>query len=159
MGLVQDYMTFLSNRYPDILASLWQHLSIVALAVLLGCVVAMSTAIVLTRMKAGIINSVVFTIANIFQTVPTIALLAIFIPILGIGMTPAVIALFLYSLLPLLRNTYSGIMEVDEGVVESAKGMGYSSMQRLWKIELPLAFPYILSGVRLTTVYIISGQP
>ena len=156
MGLVQDYMTFLSNRYPDILASLWQHLSIVALAVLLGCVVAMSTAIVLTRMKAGIINSVVFTIANIFQTVPTIALLAIFIPILGIGMTPAVIALFLYSLLPLLRNTYSGIMEVDEGVVESAKGMGYSSMQRLWKIELPLAFPYILSGVRLTTVYIIS---
>ncbi|TSB47081.1 ABC transporter permease [Alkalicoccobacillus porphyridii] len=156
MTVIQDYGAFLANRYGDILASLWQHLSIVALAVLLGCLVAISIAILLTRMKEGVLNSVVFTLANIFQTVPTIALLAIFIPILGIGMTPAVIALFLYSLLPLLRNTYSGIKEVDEGVVESAIGMGYSSMQRLWKIELPLAFPYILSGIRLTTVYIIS---
>jgi osmoprotectant transport system permease protein len=93
---------------------------------------------------------------NVFQTVPTIALLAMLIPFMGIGMKPAIFALFLYSLLPLLRNTYSGIREVDGSIVEAARGMGFGTFQRLFKIELPLAFPYILSGIRLTTVYIIS---
>lgn len=156
MKVIQDYFAFLQERYPDILARSGEHLTIVGLAVLFGCLVAITTGILLTRVKEGPLNSFVFGLVNVFQTVPTIALLAMLIPLMGIGMQPAIFALFLYSLLPLLRNTYSGIKEVDGSVVEAARGMGFGTFQRLFKIELPLAFPYILSGIRLTTVYIIS---
>ncbi|MFY0758188.1 ABC transporter permease [Metabacillus dongyingensis] len=156
MKLIQDYFSFLQERYPDILARSGEHLTIVGLAVLFGCLVAITTGILLTRVKEGPLNSFVFGLVNVFQTVPTIALLAMLIPLMGIGMKPAIFALFLYSLLPLLRNTYSGIREVDGSIVEAARGMGFGTFQRLFKIELPLAFPYILSGIRLTTVYIIS---
>jgi osmoprotectant transport system permease protein len=156
MKLIQDYFSFLQERYPDILARSGEHLTIVGLAVLFGCIVAITTGILLTRVKEGPLNSFVFGLVNVFQTVPTIALLAMLIPLMGIGMKPAIFALFLYSLLPLLRNTYSGIREVDGSIVEAARGMGFGTFQRLFKIELPLAFPYILSGIRLTTVYIIS---
>jgi osmoprotectant transport system permease protein len=156
MKLIQDYFSFLQERYPDILARSGEHLTIVGLAVLFGCIVAITTGILLTRVKDGPLNSFVFGLVNVFQTVPTIALLAMLIPLMGIGMKPAIFALFLYSLLPLLRNTYSGIREVDGSIVEAARGMGFGTFQRLFKIELPLAFPYILSGIRLTTVYIIS---
>lgn len=156
MTLIQDYFDFLQLRLPDILARSGEHLLIVAVAVTLGCLVAITTGILLTRIKEGTLTSFVFGIVNVFQTIPTIALLAMLIPLLGIGLTPAIFALFLYSLLPLLRNTYAGIKEVDAGIVESARGIGYSPMMRLWKIEMPLAFPFILSGIRLTTVYIIS---
>ncbi|WP_191565455.1 ABC transporter permease [Metabacillus idriensis] len=156
MKVIQDYFAFLQERYPDILARSGEHLTIVGLAVLFGCIVAITTGILLTRVKEGPLNSFVFGLVNVFQTVPTIALLAMLIPLMGIGMKPAIFALFLYSLLPLLRNTYSGIKEVDGSIVEAARGMGFGTFQRLFKIELPLAFPYILSGIRLTTVYIIS---
>ncbi|MGG4491132.1 ABC transporter permease [Metabacillus idriensis] len=156
MKLIQDYFSFLQERYPDILARSGEHLTIVGLAVLFGCLVAITTGILLTRVKEGPLNSFVFGLVNVFQTIPTIALLAMLIPLMGIGMKPAIFALFLYSLLPLLRNTYSGIREVDGSIVEAARGMGFGTFQRLFKIELPLAFPYILSGIRLTTVYIIS---
>lgn len=156
MKLIQDYFSFLQERYPDILARSGEHLTIVGLAVLFGCIVAITTGILLTRVKEGPLNGFVFGLVNVFQTVPTIALLAMLIPLMGIGMKPAIFALFLYSLLPLLRNTYSGIREVDGSIVEAARGMGFGTFQRLFKIELPLAFPYILSGIRLTTVYIIS---
>lgn len=156
MKVIQDYFAFIQERYPDILARSGEHLTIVGLAVLFGCIVAITTGILLTRVKEGPLNSFVFGLVNVFQTVPTIALLAMLIPLMGIGMKPAIFALFLYSLLPLLRNTYSGIKEVDGSIVEAARGMGFGTFQRLFKIELPLAFPYILSGIRLTTVYIIS---
>ncbi|MFY4775633.1 ABC transporter permease [Metabacillus sp. RGM 3146] len=156
MKVIQEYFAFLAARYPDVLARMGEHLSIVAQAMVFGCLTAITIGIILTRFKEGPVNHLVFGIVNIFQTIPTVALLAMFIPLFGIGVTPAIIALYLYSLLPLLRNTYSGIKEVDKSVVEAARGMGYSSFQSLWKIELPLAFPYILSGIRLTAVYIVS---
>src|SRR5699024_4747509 len=93
----------------------------------------------------------------IFQTVPSLAMLAIFIPFIGIGLKPAIIALFLYSLLHILRNTYAAFKSVEEGIVESAKGKGYSSLQRLLQSELLVAIQYIMSGIRLITVYIINS--
>lgn len=156
MGWISDYILFLQERYTDILILLGEHLYIALFSVILGCLFAIPLGILLTKLKRGVVTSAAFTVANIFQTIPTIALLAIMIPFLGIGMKPAIFALFLYSLLPLLRNTYSGIKSVDPGVIESAKGMGLNAGQRLLQIELPLAFPYIMSGLRLTTVYIIS---
>lgn len=150
------YISVFTARSSDLLEALLRHILIVGVAVGLGCIVAIPLGIFLSRTSIQWIHSIVFTITNIFQTIPSLALLAMFIPLLGIGLVPAIAALFLYSLLPILRNTYAGFESIDPGIVESARGMGYGSLQRLFQIELPLVVPYIMSGVRLTTVYIIS---
>lgn len=95
-------------------------------------------------------------VVGVFQTIPSLALLSIMITLFGIGKIPAVIALFLYSLLPILRNTYVGIKSVDATYLDAAKGMGMSQMQRLLQIELPLAMGVIMAGIRVPTVYVIS---
>jgi osmoprotectant transport system permease protein len=91
-------------------------------------------------------------IAGVLQTVPSIALLGFLIPFLGIGAKPAILALFLYALLPILRNTYTGILSVDAAVKEAALGMGMTPRQVLLKVELPLAMPVIFAGIRTATV-------
>jgi osmoprotectant transport system permease protein len=153
---LQEYVEFLMDRYPDLLMASEEHLVISGVSVLLGCLAAIPIGILLSGTRSHWLKSAVFGTANVFQTIPSLALLAILIPILGIGIRPAVFALFLYSLLPILRNTYAGFQSVDPSLVEAARGMGYSSLQRLWQIQLPLAFPYIMSGIRITTVYVIS---
>ncbi|MGM7721490.1 ABC transporter permease [Metabacillus sp. Hm71] len=153
---MNEYLFVFVERWSDLMKALTEHLGLTAGAVLLGCIVAIPLGIYLTKTKVQWIRSLSFTITNIFQTIPSLALLAILIPLIGIGTLPAIIALFLYSLMPILRNTYSGFQSIDPEIMEAAKGMGYSARQRLLKIELPLAIPYIMSGIRLTTVYIIS---
>jgi osmoprotectant transport system permease protein len=153
---MQDYLDFLLDRYPDVLRAAQEHLTISGIAVLLGCLVAIPVGMLLSGNRPAWVKSTVFGIANIFQTIPSLALLAVLIPLLGIGLRPAVFALFLYSLLPILRNTYAGFQSVDPAMLEAARGMGYSTWQRIWHIQLPLAFPYIMSGIRVTTVYVIS---
>ncbi|WP_440896030.1 ABC transporter permease [Amphibacillus sp. Q70] len=156
MSFFTDYMDFWSIRYESILIYLLEHLAIAFISVSLAIILTLPLAIWMTRLKSERIKNVIFNIANFFQTIPTIAMFALLIPILGIGFPPAVVALFLYALLPLLRNTYAGIQSIDQGIVEAAKGMGYNKFQRLIKVELPIALPYIMSGIRTTTVYIIS---
>ncbi|MGG4048342.1 MULTISPECIES: ABC transporter permease [Paenibacillus] len=153
---MSEFWSFITERYPDILVALRQHLTISFSAVILGTIVAVPIGILLVYNRVGWINSAVFFIANLFQTIPSLALLAILIPLLGIGVKPAILALLLYSLMPILRNTYDGFQSVDKGVLNSAKGMGYSAAQTILKIQLPLSLPYIMSGIRITTVYIIS---
>ncbi|WP_145948575.1 ABC transporter permease [Paenibacillus sp. Y412MC10] len=153
---MNEFWSFITERYPDILLALRQHLTISFSAVILGTIVAVPVGILLVYNRVGWINSAVFFIANLFQTIPSLALLAILIPLLGIGVKPAILALLLYSLMPILRNTYDGFQSVDKGVLNSAKGMGYSAAQTILKIQLPLSLPYIMSGIRITTVYIIS---
>src|SRR5699024_3616351 len=145
-----------SEKYPSILEYMWEHVIISFTVIIIAVLFTVPLAIIMTKLKSGKIKAVIFNIANIFQTIPTIALLAIMIPILGIGFNPAIVALFLYPLLPLLRNTYAGMQSVDPEIIEAAKGMGFSTMQRLFKIELPVALPYVMSGIRVTSVYIIS---
>lgn len=156
MATISEYIQFVQDRFNDIMQALIDHIIISGAAVLLGSLVAIPVGIWLTRMRDNWFKSLVFIVANIFQTIPSLALLAMLIPLLGIGIQPAIFALFLYSLMPILRNTYAGFQSVDPEVIESAKGMGYNPRQRLLQVELPLAFPYIISGIRLTTVYIIS---
>ena len=150
------FWSFITERYPDILKALQEHLVLSSSAVLLGTIVAVPLGILVVYSRIGWINRFVFFIANLFQTVPSLALLAILIPLLGIGMKPAIMALFLYSLMPILRNTYDGFQSVDKNLLHSAKGMGYSTAQTILKVQLPLSLPYIMSGIRITTVYIIS---
>lgn len=150
------FITFLQERMGDILVALQEHLTITGISVLLGTIVSIPLGILLVYNRFKWLNSVVFFLANLLQTIPSLALLAILIPLLGIGVKPTIMALFLYSIMPILRNTYDGFQSVDSSVLESARGMGYSTMQRILQIQLPLALPYIMSGIRITTVYIIS---
>lgn len=156
MKIITDYIMFWQEKYSSILSYTYEHLVISFVVIVLSVLITVPLAIYMTKMKSERVKNFIFNIANILQTIPTIALLAIMIPILGIGFKPAVAALFLYALLPLLRNTYAGVESIDPSIVESAKGMGFNTFQRIFKIELPVALPYIMSGIRITTVYIIS---
>jgi osmoprotectant transport system permease protein len=151
-----EYLKIFVTRGNDLWRAMLEHLLISGSALNLGIIVSVPLGIYLVKTKQTWLRSVAFTITNIFQTIPSLALLAILIPLIGIGKFPAIVALFLYSLLPILRNTYSGFESIDASIIEAAKGMGYDSRQRLFKIELPLAIPYLMSGIRLTTIYIIS---
>ena len=96
------------------------------------------------------------TIAGVLQTIPTLAVLALMIPLFGVGKTPAIIALFLYVLLPILNNTIIGIQNIDSNLREAGRSMGMTNFQLMKDVELPLALPLILSGIRLSSVYVIS---
>ncbi|MGO3779788.1 MAG: ABC transporter permease [Enterococcus viikkiensis] len=147
-------MNFWTEYGNEILWKFWEHFYLSFTAILLGILVAVPLGAVLTRVKRG--SETVIKVVGVFQTIPSLALLSIMIPFFGIGKVPAVIALFLYSLLPILRNTYVGIKSVDSTYLDAAKGMGMSEFQRLLQIELPLAMGVIMVGIRVSTVYVIS---
>jgi len=147
--------------WPDIVAhlplvgqDLLQHVEIVLISVILGCLVAIPVGIWLTRHTRA--AEVVITITGLIQTVPSLALLALVLPILGVGLVPSITALALYALLPILRNTYVGVRGVPAATVDCAHAMGMSPLQALMRVELPMAVPVIVAGVRLSTVYLIS---
>lgn len=150
------YISVFYERLPDLLNKLYEHIALTSISVFLGCLVAIPVGIFLVKTSIEWIKSLTFTIINIFQTIPSLALLAMLAPLLGFGIKSAIMALFLYSLMPILKNTYAGFDSIDEQIIQSADGMGFSPLQRLVQIEFPLALPYIMSGIRLTTVYIIS---
>lgn len=138
----------------EIFLKLWEHLYISFSAIILGVIVAIPLGALLTRLKKG--AETIINVVGFLQTIPSLALLSLMIPIFGIGKGSAIAALFLYSLLPIVRNTYVGIQGVDPTYLDAAKGMGMSKWHRLLKVELPLSFGVILSGVKQSAVYVIS---
>lgn len=156
IDMFNDYILFWQDKYEAILEYTVQHVVLSFVALITAVLFSVPLAIYMTKIHSNKIKGIIFNIANVFQTIPTIAMFALMVPFLGIGFKPAIVALFLYALLPLLRNTYTGMNSVDPTIVEAAKGMGFTPLQRVLKVELPLAFPYIMSGIRMTTVYIIS---
>lgn len=147
-------MTFLEQNGSQLVTLIWEHLSISLISLALGIIVAVPLGVVLTRFPK--VADFVIGITSIFQTIPTLALLALMIPIIGIGRVPAIVALFIYSLLPILRNTYIGMNDVSPTAKDAAKGMGMTNMQSIIKVELPLAMPVIMAGIRLSAVYVIA---
>ena len=141
-------------RYHDrILKLTWQHITISAIALGITLVVCVPLGIYLTKKEK--LTALVIGVANVFQTIPSLALLGFLIFIFGIGNDNAICALFLYAMLPVLQNTYTGIRSVPQSFVQAARGMGMTEMQILVKVQLPLALPVILAGVRVATVWII----
>ncbi|GAX02242.1 ABC transporter permease [Secundilactobacillus hailunensis] len=147
-------MHFLSVYGLSLLGKTWQHIYISGISLGLGTIVAVPLGIALTRTKRT--ASIVISIASMLQTIPALALLAFMIPLFGIGAKPAIIALFIYSLLPILRNTYIGMNDVDPTLKDAAKGMGMTGWQSIIKVEVPLAAPVIMSGIRLSATYVIA---
>jgi len=148
----QGFLTLFRSRWSQTLELTWQHLQLTLLAVLIAIVVSVPLAILCTRVP--VLSMPVLGCAGVIQTIPSLALLAFMIPIpgLGLGWRSAVVALFLYAVLPIVRNTYTGICEVDPDLVEAAKGMGLTNGQILRLVQLPIATRTIMAGIRTSTV-------
>ena len=145
-----DFFDLIAARSGEIVARTAEHLWLTGLSVFLAIIVGVSLGIVLSRRER--LATPVLGFANVVQTIPSIALLGVMIPLVGIGATPAIIALFLYALLPIIRNTTTGIADVDPAVREAGRGLGMTDNQLLRRVELPLALPVIFAGVRTATV-------
>ncbi len=134
----------------QILRNTARHLKLTGMALLLACALALPLAIYLSQRPRAAAWAVY--IAGLLQTIPSLALLAILVPVLGLGQVPAVLALFLYSLLPIIRNTLAGIQSIDPLLRNVAEGMGLTTAQRLRHVEIPLALPMILAGVKTAAI-------
>ncbi|MGK0575621.1 ABC transporter permease [Macrococcus capreoli] len=145
---------FLKHNQAELFTKTIEHISISLLSLLAAVLVAVPVGILLT--KSDRLAKIVLSITSVLQTVPSLAILAMMIPFFGIGTVPAVIALFLYVLLPILNNTYLGIQSVKKDAKEAGRAMGMTQNQILRMVELPLAVPVIMSGIRLSAVYAIS---
>lgn len=141
------------DRSDDIIAGSIQHIELTAISLALAILIAIPVGVILTRKQRW--AEPIIGIAAIFQTIPSLALLGFMIPLFGIGFTPAVIALTIYGLLPILRNTYTGILGVNPASTEAGIGMGMTSLQVLFMVELPLALSVIMAGIRTATVLLI----
>ena len=142
-----------SDRKGQLLSTILEHIQLSFIALLIAALIGVPLGILLTKTKR--LSEIVMNIAAVLQTIPSLALLGLMIPLFGIGKVPAVIALVVYALLPILRNTYTGIAEVDQSLVEAAKGIGMKPWRRLRKVELPMAMPVIMAGIRTAMVLII----
>jgi osmoprotectant transport system permease protein len=141
------------ERKDDIWIAFQEHVLLSGIAMLIAILIAVPLGILLTRYKK--LAEPIIGVAAIIQTIPSLALLGFMLPIFGIGKVPAIIALTLYALLPILRNTYTGILGVDPALVDAGRGMGMTSRQILFMVELPLTLPIIMAGVRTATVLTI----
>ena len=150
---MSDFARFFWIRRDEILALTGEHLLLVLVSTSLAVAVGVPLGIALTRRPR--LARPVLGFANVVQTIPSLALFGFLIPLPlvgGIGARTAIAALVVYALLPILRNTYTGILSVDPAVVEAATGLGMTPGQRLRKVELPLSLPVLLAGVRIATV-------
>ncbi len=150
MNREQNLWQFIVEQHEKLLSQIVQHLGLTFLSLLLAILVGVPLGILISRRKK--FASAVLGIAGILQTVPSIALLGFMIPLFGIGATPAIVALLIYALLPIIRNTYTGITGVSKTVVEAATALGMNSRQRFFKVELPLGLPVIIAGIRTAAV-------
>jgi osmoprotectant transport system permease protein len=149
-SLWAQIMYQLEMRWPDLVQALLQHIQLVLISMLIAILIGVPLGILITRVK--LLEGPVLGAAGIMQTIPSLALLGFMIPLFGIGIKTAVAALFLYSLLPIIRNTFTGIKDVDKSTVEAAKGMGMTDFQILFRVQLPLALSVMMAGIRTATV-------
>jgi osmoprotectant transport system permease protein len=144
-----NFWEYLGTRYQQLLVDAYQHASAVFQCMVVATVLGVLIGVLTYRTEwAG--NLAITTTASIL-TVPSLALLGLLVPVVGLGVAPTVIALTLYGLLPVVRNAVVGLRGVDPALVEAAKGMGMSRFAQLLRVELPLAWPPILTGVRVST--------
>ena len=146
-------MIWTPKHIPEILTALWQHLALCLSSVGIGCIIALILGIVCARRPK--LYAFVLTVTGLIFVIPSLALFTLLIPFLGLGMKPAIVGLSSYTLLILLRNVVTGLRGVPSEVLDAADGMGYSAWQRLVRIELPLALPLIVAGIRIAVVTVI----
>lgn len=150
-----SFLTYLQFTWRDIVQLAIDHVVVVVISVVIATIVGVALGVATYRTERP--RELVLAVTGTFLTIPSLALFGLFlgVPGLGLGSRSVVVALVLYGLLPIVRNTIVGLREVDPAVVESAQGMGMGRAQRLLRIELPLAWPVIVTGVRVSTLILI----
>lgn len=147
------FTEYLTRNYDNLLELGVEHLNLVLISMGIALVVGLPLGIVAHR--NGFLRNPILSTAGFFLTLPSLALFSIFIPVFGIGAPPAIAALSLYALLPIVSNTATGLASVSPAVVKASQGMGMTGAQRLLRVELPLAWPVILTGIRVSTQVVV----
>lgn len=145
-----EFFNYVTGNYTQIFDLLWQHIYLTVFSVFVASAVGVPLGILISRVDP--LAKPVIGFANVMQAIPSLALLGFLIPFLGIGSTPAIVMVVLYSLLPIVKNTYTGLTNIDKNILEAAKGIGLTSGQMMRKVQLPLAFPIIMAGIRISAV-------
>lgn len=148
-----SFHEYLRSRWEHLLDLGIEHAILVAEAIAIATIIGVGLGLLTYRTERP--RELVLAVTGIFLTIPSIALFGLFIPIFGLGTTPVIVALVMYALLPIVRNTIVGLRAVDPAVVESAEGMGMGRVHRLLRVELPLAWPVIITGMRVSTIIIV----
>jgi osmoprotectant transport system permease protein len=149
VGTVGIYRIF---AYGELLYSAWAHVKMVFIAVLIASAIGVPLGILATRPGLEKLAVPIIGLGSIGQTIPSLAVIAIMAPLLGFGFQSAIVALVIYGLLPIVRNSYTSIKTIDPAIIEAARGMGMTRLQIARTIELPLARPVIMTGIRISTV-------
>ncbi|GAB4085534.1 ABC transporter permease [Myceligenerans cantabricum] len=150
MDGLKSWWEYVVKHGDDVLEATLEHAQMTVTVVVLATVFSVALGIYVQSRPTQ--KAIALAVSGIFLTIPALALFALFIPLVGPGDSPAMMALFLYAILPILRNTVTGLDEVSPAVVESARGMGMSPAQQLLRVRLPLAWPLIMTGVRISTL-------
>ena len=153
MILAASFWEYLGDQKDKLFELSVEHLKVVLISVAIAVVVGVGLGLLTYRTDRP--RVIVLAVTGTFLTIPSFALFGLLISPLGLGTTPAVVALVMYALLPIVRNTITGLREVDPAIVESAQGMGMGRWRRLRRVELPLAWPVIITGVRVSTQILV----
>jgi osmoprotectant transport system permease protein len=148
-----DFLDYLVTNWSHVYGLTVEHAVAVAISLAIAVVIGVTTGILIYRRER--LSNFVLAVTSAFMTIPSLALFGLFIPIFGLGLQPMVVGLVLYAQLPIVRNTVTGLRSVDPAVIESAQGMGMNARQRLLRIELPLAWPVIIAGVRVSAMIVL----
>src|SRR5690625_1142184 len=154
MEVLLGFLDYLLKSWVSLMEMTYQHILMVLLGIALALIVGIPLGILCTRNKR--METIILSLANIIQVIPSLAMLAVLMLVFGLGFKTVVIGLFLYSLLPIIRNTFVGLKEVNKSSVEAGEGMGMTNLQLLIRVKFPLALPFILAGLRIASV-IASG--
>jgi osmoprotectant transport system permease protein len=153
MEFLGTWWAFVSTRWDQVQTGLAEHTVYVVTVLGFASLIAIVVGVVTRRHPLA--KELSLAITSVFLTIPSLALFTIFIPLVGLGFAPSFIALLMYSLLPILRNTITGLDGIDQSVLEAAKGMGLTPSQVLLRVQLPLAWPVIITGIRISAMLIV----
>ncbi|XJS11757.1 ABC transporter permease [Aerococcaceae bacterium WGS1372] len=153
MNLLEQFIYYFSMNGSYILSQFWRHFLISIYGVIFAAIVAIPIGIWIARHRS--MSGWVIGIANVLQTIPSLAMMSIIMLAVGLGVNTVIVTIFLYSLLPIIKNTYTGMITLDADVLDAAKGIGMTSWQRLKNVELPLAMSVIMAGIRNALVVAI----
>ena len=148
-----SFFEYLTNSYDNLFELSLEHIRLVVIAMAIAIGLGLPLGVLGHRVR--FLRDPILTVTSFFLTLPSLALFALFIPIVGIGATPAIAALTLYALLPVVSNTLAGLSSVDPAIIKASRGMGMGSGRRLMQIEMPLAWPIIITGIRVSTQVVV----
>src|SRR5690625_3909820 len=147
---MSNFIDTIVSRSDLLIESFFQHIFLSFVALAIGSAISLPLGMFVARFRRY--AEPIIGVTAVLQTIPSLALFGILVPLIGIGSKTALIALVIYALLPIIRNVYAGITSVDQSVIEAGRGMGMTKNQVLMKIELPIALPFIMAGIRTATV-------